>query len=104
MAVIRDPAFEAARARVAADLMEHLLGSIDFARLEDGHASEVLRMSREALGRYRGSSIGAALGGDDGLERVANALAEEALAYRPFYALLQDDDGADVLVNGHDQL
>ena len=93
-----------ARARAAADFMESLLGRVDFSRLEDGHTEEIRRMGREAVARHRGSAVARALGGDVALDALADELAAQAIAFRPFFALLQDDDVADVLVNGHEQL
>ncbi len=96
--------FEAGRARAAADVMEHLLERVAFARLEEGHRAEVRRMCRETLAARRGTDVSVALGGDAALDAVADGLADEAFAFKDFYALLQDDGVADVLVNGRDRV
>jgi len=84
--------------------MEALLERVDFSRVEEGHRAEVRRMCRETLAARRGTDVAAALGGDEALDAVAVELADEAFAFRPFYALLQDDAVADVLVNGRDRV
>lgn len=96
--------FEEARARVAADVMELLLARVDFSRLEDAHAGEIRRMADESAEQYKGTGVSQSLGGDDQLVLLAATLADEALAFRAFYGLLQDDGIADVLVNGPDRV
>jgi pilus assembly protein CpaF len=90
---------EIVEARVVAALMEELLANVAFSQVDAAHAADLGRFCSQGIDRHADPEARAALG-EQGLSSLSTRLAEDLMAMRGFFALLQTDDVSDVLVNG----
>jgi len=95
---------EIARAHLVARVMEALLRELDFRRLEPGHRDDMRKLLRERLDAEGTPAEVRQLGGDKGLDEMAGEMADDLVALRDFYSLLQADGISDILVNGPRQI
>lgn len=91
-------------AHEVAQVMEHLLQSVDFSALDATHMADLAHLCTNRLETQTTASVRRQLGGEDEVRKLGRQLAEDLLLCRGFYSLLQDETVSDVLVNGTDPI